>query len=331
MSDNIDVQEIPVENNEEKLLGGCHSCSANSITTLALPTPLTEFFRISLRGGCVSKGVGMRNLGYGTINLTTTEIPLGSTIEKAFLYWAVMPPAGEQALNTGKFNGNDIVGTLIGTPTAPCWDFLEEIDVFRAEIDPLLVNIGSNNLTDFPSGVVDGTPPVDNQTPPLIDGASLVVIFRNPSFSFKTIIINDGGDTIFTFPGSVSTTFNNIQPIATPVTAETTYIVADGQLRFPLDRAIFNTQTIAGPGSVPPLKPEDAFDGSDGSSIAGYQNDGLWDTLTVDVSNLINPGDLTATAEIINDTDCLTYVAQVLCIDSVEATRGINFIDLKIE
>ncbi|NLT96438.1 MAG: hypothetical protein GXW85_13085, partial [Clostridia bacterium] len=93
-----------------------------------------------------------------------------------------------------------------------------------------------------------------------------------------------------------------------PLKAKTTYIVADGQSQLNDDTALFN-------GTV--VQPPEAFPGADGP---------LWDTLTKDVSNLINPGDTMATAGIITTTDCLTWVAQVFSVrrDGSLTLRGIK-------
>lgn len=304
----------------KNLLYGTHDPNFKIKPSLLLsPVPLTEFFRTSLPGGCVAKGVGMRNRGFGDIDLTG-EIPLGSTIEKAFLYWGVMFGVNQPEDPTGNINGNPLVGTLIATPVSPCWP-PPQINVYRADVTAF-VNNGVNSLTDFPSGVTDSTPPLENTTPPLIDGASLVVIFRNPALPTRTIIINDGGETSTGFQ-TLTTTFNNIQPITEPVEVKTIYIVADGQFNAPNDSALFNDQPVAGPGT--PIKPEDAFDGADGRSIPGFDLLGLWDTLTIDVSSLINSGDTSASASIVSQSDCLVYISQVLCINSISPTRGVDF------
>lgn len=308
---------------KEKMLYGGHEIFSKDVpSNLLSPTPLTEFFRISLPGGCTAKGIGMRNRGFGDIDLTG-EIPPGSTIEKAFLYWAVMFNTDQPENPTGKINDNLITGTLIASPQGPCWS-PPEINIYRADVTSF-ANNNINSLTEFPSGVTNSTPPQDDQTPPLLEGASLVVIFRNPALPTRTIIINDGGETITGFQ-TVSTSFNNIQPIASPVEAKTIYIVADGQFRFLHDTALFNNQPVAGPGTL--IKTADAFDGADGRAIPGYDLDGLWDTLTLDVSSKINVNDIDATASISDESDCLTYIAQVLYINNPSPTRGINFISL---
>lgn len=92
-----------------------------------------------------------------------------------------------------------------------------------------------------------------------------------------------------------------------PLKAKTTYIAADGQPQ-DIDSALFN-------GTV--VQPDNAFTGADGE---------LWDTLTKDISNLVNPGDTMATAGIDTTSDCLTWVAQVFSVrkDSSLTLRGIK-------
>lgn len=97
----------------------CQNCEEITIQAIN-PVTLTEFFRITLNGDYTAKGIGMRNIGSGTIDLTG-EIPAGSTIEKAFLYWAVVPPGTGPADPNGRINGNLITGQIIASPTQPCW------------------------------------------------------------------------------------------------------------------------------------------------------------------------------------------------------------------
>lgn len=202
------------------------------------------------------------------------------------------------------------------TAGSPCWpnfdDAIQErvlLDVFRADVTGVAVP-GVNSLTGFPSGLTDGTPPQDAPSAfPLAEGASLVCVFSDPRFPFKTVLIHDGAQTIATEIVSLQLTGFNA---AAPVVARTTYVVGDGQLRFPSDIASFNSVPVAGPGTG--VKTADAFDGGDGTAV--YPLDGLWDTLTLDVSSLVNPGDTTALASVTAGAggDCLTYVAQVFSV-----------------
>ncbi len=276
--------------------------------------PLDESFRMTLRGGYVAAGVGMRNVGGGTI---TVDLPADSTIAKAFLYWAVIRQPTQPPLNTGTLNGIGIAGTPIGTTGDPCWPFFLSgnlTDVYRADVTALAVD-GANGLTVFPSGLTDHTPPQDAPSAfPLLEGASLVVIFENPGFDLNTVVIRDGAQSFAN--QSLSTAFGSFNPGAAPAgqVAQTTYIVGDGQARFAGDRAAFNGASVAGPGTG--LKPADAFDGADGIASV-FPLDGLWDTLTVDVSSFFPPGTLTpasAAVDASGSSDCLTWCVQALSV-----------------
>jgi hypothetical protein len=281
--------------------------------------PLSESFRLQVKGDYVAAGVGMRNLGSGTI---TISLPADSAIVQARLYWAIVRPPGPPASNTGTFNGTGITGTLVGTSGTPCWPFPSFagafIDVYRADVTGIAVN-GLNTLTGFPSGLTNNAPPQSAPAAfPLLEGASLVVIFHNPLFDFNTVVIRDGAHTFAN--QFVTTAFGSFTPASATSAdqiAQTTYIVADGQSRFPSDRARFNSVFVAGPGTG--LKPADAFDGADGIGPV-FPLDGLWDTLTVDVSAFFTSGtstpvstDVDASASI----DCLTWAAQVLSVKTV--------------
>jgi len=285
--------------------------------------PLTQSYSQTLQGDYVAAGVGMRNVGGGTIPIA---LPGGSTIEKAFLYWSIIRPAGPAAPNTGTFNGAPILGTLVGTSGSPCWleaDAL--IDNYRADVTTIAVD-GANTLTGFPSGVTDNSPPVSSIVAPLLEGATLVVVFENPAFDLNTVVIRDGAQTFAA--QAVSTPFGMFTAAPSTVAdqaAQTSYVVADGQARFAGDRASFNGLFVAGPGT--PLKAADAFDGADGI-VPVSPTDGLWDTLNVDVSSFFTPGVATAATTDVDaslSVDCLTYVAQVLSVK----TRLSEALDIK--
>ena len=62
-----------------------------------------------------------------------------------------------------------------------------------------------------------------------LEGASLVIIFSNPTFTTKQISINDGGVALNGNPLSeASTIFTGFIVSDSPI-AKTTYIVGDGQ------------------------------------------------------------------------------------------------------
>ena len=306
--------QSPVARADEPPNGG----KPSGIGILALigpQVPLTQSFSQEVRGDYVAAGIGMRNKGFGTINIA---LPAGSTKVKAFLYWQIIRDTAGSAPATGTMNGTGITGTLLGSSGSPCWGGTL-IDVFRADVTSIAVN-GANVLTNFPSGDTDGhnpfTPPT---TFPLLEGASLVVVFQNPAFDFNTVVIKDGAQTFDA--QTVATSFGNFTAApsnATDQAAQTTYIVGDGQAIFAGDQASFNSTIVAGPTSA--VKPADAFDGADG--IAFYPTTGLWDTLNLNVSSFFTPGVATpASADITagTGTDCLTWGAQVLSVKTHQA------------
>jgi hypothetical protein len=285
--------------------------------------PLAQSYSQTLQGDYVAAGVGMRNIGGGTIAIAP---PGGSTIEKAFLYWSIIRPAGPAAPNTGTLNGTPILGTLVGTSGSPCWleaDAL--IDNYRADVTTIALD-GANTLTGFPSGVTDNSSPVSSIVAPLLEGATLVVVFENPAFDLNTVVIRDGAQTFAA--QAVSTPFGMFTAAPSTVAdqaAQTSYVVADGQARFAGDRASFNGLFVAGPGT--PLKAADAFDGADGI-VPVSPTDGLWDTLNVDISSFFTPGVATAATTDVDaslSVDCLTYVSQVLSVK----TRLSEGLDIK--
>ena len=250
------------------------------------------FYSTSIQGDYVAAGVGMRGTGSGTI--TISGIPGGSTIVKAFLYWAIVDVSEEPSFKGGVFDGTSITGTLIGTDDDPCWIGTTTTFAYRADVTALVPGNGIYSLTGFATGPVF-------TTPPLLEGASLVIVFSNPASAYRDIVIFDGADTIGGAVSSVSTTISGFTASAAPI-AKTTYIVADGQDPYS-DDTLFNGVIIA----------SDAFDGSDGE---------LWDTDTYDVSALVLAGDKSATVKIQRVGDCLVHIAQVFSVTSLVPRVG---------
>ncbi len=86
--------------------------------------------------------------------------------------------------------------------------------------------------------------------------------------------------------------------------ATTTYVVADGQ-------EAGNTATFDGT-----TQPGVSFPGADPQAVPDYSSGNLWDTVTTDVSTLVNPGDTTAALAVTGNADCLVWVGQVLAVSA---------------
>jgi hypothetical protein len=266
----------------------------------------------TIQGDYVAAGVGMRNIGSGSIDIS---IPAGATIRNAWLFWAVIWD-GTAPPSTGTFNGTAINGTYVGTTGSPCWGG-DGLDFFYANVGSL-VTTGTNTLTNFPSGLTNNATPIGNVVFPLMEGATLVVLYCHPAWDFNDVALYAGAQTFATqtTPNDFGsyTGWNGGNPA--DQTAQTTFIMADGQARFAGDGTEFMTVAMSGPGTA--IKTADAFDGEDGLLTVGA-NDGLWDTHTLDVSSFFSNGVLTAaSASAIAGTggDCISWGGQVISVKS---------------
>lgn len=236
--------------------------------------PLTEFFNETLNGDYLAGGAGLFCSGSGII-VVSDNIPSGALIEAAFLYWQPSRGLGDPIDATGILNGTPIEGQVLTTVNYPAQ---QNNDFIRADVTEE-AQFGSNTLTDFPHNTL---------------GASLVIVYSHPSLPLKSVIINDGG--IIFQQERIDTTFENFIAGGLPLDAKTTYIVGEGTASLRGDEAIFNDTVVEGP---------DAFRSRDGL---------FWDTLTVDVGNLVSPGDTSAEASISTNGDILVWIAQVFSV-----------------
>lgn len=289
--------------------------------TIGPQVPLSAFRRYTIEGDVTAAGTGMRNVGSGTITLS---LPPGAGVLRAFLYWAIIAP--NQPAATGTLNAKAIAGTLIAQTGDPCWPNFNEASadpptlftwVYRADVSTAIVD-GDNALAGFPTGLTGGEPPLANGSAfPLLDGATLVVVYTDAAAPTRTIVLYDGGETFFDDSSSVTMSLGAMPAVA-PVDATTFYVVADGQGAFKGDGALLNGVAVAGPGAA--LRPLDAFDGTDGGGPAVPH--GLWDTLEADVSQVVQAGASSAVASVVSEDqgDCLTWVAQAMSVVVVQTT-----------
>ncbi len=282
-------------------------------------TALAPFTGGTLQGDYVAAGVGMRNVGSGTINLS---VPAGGTIVRAFLFWAIIWD-GTPPPNTGMLNSTAIAGTLEGTSGSPCWGGTG-INFYSANVTGIAVD-GANSLTGFPSGLTNNAPPQGNAVFPLLEGATLVFVFSHPMWDYNTIAIYTGANTF----ASQSVLYNVGSYTGWTAgnpgdqLAQHTYVVADGQARFAGGGTAFNGTPTSGPGTG--IKTPDAFDGADGI-LPVFALDGLWDTHTLDVSSFFPNGvNTAANAEASAQSDCLSWGTHVI---SVKTSLN-AFVDIK--
>jgi len=265
------------------------------------PTPETALFNSQvtpfavLTGpyAYVAKGAALRDQGYGQINLTWPGSST-SNLVAAYMLWSEMnnsvPPS------YGWLNGVNITGswTAYATPS-PCWS-QTYIYTFIAEVTKYVKN-GINNLTNFPSSLTNGYDPWNQSETGILDeGVSLIAIYDSHSSTDQQITVYSGS---LTSEGQTLSAQLNYST-TNRTNATTTYIVADGQL--PGNEAEWNGTVIDA----------DAFPGSDPhESPYTWSYGNLSDTKTFSVNVTLGSNNTTA-AMFPTDSDCFTWVGQVL-------------------
>ncbi len=284
----------------------------------------------------VAAGAAMRNFGSGTIRLR--GIPPASTVVRAYLYWALIcapSPSGTcPTATTGQFEGHAISGNLYGSAPQPCWGVLAPIGAYRADVTGLMpatttvavankVANGDYQLTGFPSGRTDGSNPwVTSTIPPLMEGATLVVIYSNPSLSGGFTFINNAPVTIIGTTADIANPIPPSIPAGQGLSRKLTRFGADGQ-RYATPTSTLATSTektwvfagivpapgtqIAGPGSL--IDVDSDWNGGDGRPIPE-----LWDTRTTAFTGTgaIPSGVTSYTVRYASLGDCITPIGHVL-------------------
>jgi hypothetical protein len=179
-------------------------------------------------GGLIAKGVGTWEECQGA--MTIRELPQGSDLIRAFLYWGCVREARDRDCF---FNDSLVTGQQIGTDGP--------YTCFRADVTRLFT--GNNEYA------VSGLH-VD------VQGFSLVVIYSQPKDRLTRIVINDGCDCNGDGGGWQWMTPTYFGDFVRPdsFSAAITYIVGEGQPEV-YDSTTFMDTTLALNG----------FDGSDGS------------------------------------------------------------------
>jgi hypothetical protein len=238
-------------------------------------------------GGLAAAGVGFAGRGAQPKVVAPIElqsVPTGATILSADLYYVTI--GGPHP--TIAMQGKALWPALIGHAEDTCWQLKAGNFVYRADVTRMVSGNGTYVLSGFPSSV-DGS--VDGQ------GASLVVLYRNPNDQRRNLIVR--GETIASVRngGSISKTLAGFTIPARPDAVWSLNLVGDGQ----------------------PAGDRLAFNGIDTGSKAVFQGaDGeFWDTHRDDVKKLVKPGDraFTTTITVPQTEDCLIWVLDALVIE----------------
>jgi hypothetical protein len=258
----------------------------------------------TVHGGYVAAGIGMRNLGYGTIAIT--GVPDGASIKSATLLWDIVADQPSASFAQGTIDGKAVSGNAVASGASPCWPEGSSNFSYEADVTQLVTGNGKYSLAGFAAGEDDGADPWNVGTvAPLLEGASLVVVYQLASMPSTVVQIAGGASEIADDTGSAQLAGFTASAQAK---ATTTYIVGDGQ-DIGTKYATFDGATVPGTG----------FTGSDPQAVPRYSQGDLWDTTTADVSSSVKPGDTSAPLSITSAVDngyydCIVWVGQVLAV-----------------
>ena len=241
-------------------------------------------------------------------NLPPRRLHLSAT-----LLWDIVADSSDASFAQGKVDGQAVSGTAEASGASPCWSEGSSNYSYKADVTKFVTGNGGYSLTGFATGEDDGADPWQvGTTSPLLEGASLVVVYQLASMPSTVVQIAGGANEIGDETGTAQLTGFTV---GTQAKATTTYIVADGQ-ELGAKSATFDGTTV----------PDAGFTGSDPQAVPRYSQGNLWDTTTADVSSSVKPGDTSAALSITSATaggyyDCVVWVGQVLAVS--RATVGI--------
>jgi len=311
------------------LLGGV-APGQSALSARVIPTgPLSFFKNFFVTGDYVTGAVGLQGQGVNgkaTGSIAISGVPAGVDIVAAYLYFQVVTKQsdGPDSGSVGAtFNGYPLstpsgpFAKVLGEGTSPCWsggggtgDSGGEKRTFTYRADVLrFLPIGSDGEV-----VANGTHQVQipdagsGNATPLAFGATLLLVYRDPSKPLTAVVIYDGS---FTLNNQNQTLTQGIEghyePADTP-NARITYIAGAGQSN--------KNETVSFNGAPLAVSP---FASSAGAA---------WDTISRDV----NPGtgsSVTTSISIagLSGADCLNFGAIVFK-TAVKDTDGDGLLDM---
>lgn len=306
-------QRATAEEGEDFGSNGAVHPSKARITSI--PVELRKvLFNHTGRYGFVAAGVGLRNVGHGTINL---RVPHRASLVSAYLFWAVI--GGDTASgreDIAVMDGERVAGTLIGEDLSPCW-IPPKIRAYYADVFRVVVRTGgpvdAHEIGGFASYLRTGEDPwpsvqptttseVTPQIAPMMEGASLVLIFSSDKLPIRNLVVLAGCVSLCGVPGILTAT----HPAKLAAVAETSAVIGDGQVAgvgmpnsksYVVDSTTLQTNTLN--GDDPTLQSYGQFKG------------GLWDTKNFQVGAVIPNGATSHTVTVNAANDCLTWVAYI--------------------
>ena len=205
-----------------------HSVAPTGAVAPAPADALTYFKSFFVTGDYAVAGTGLRGRGvngYATGTVQFAGVPANADIVAAFLYWQVVSrdTIGPESGSTGaKFDGKPLSALvtqddgsvvekpsakLIGAGSAPCWSagggtgtsggtkvtYTYRADVLRYfDIDP----VTGKPVVNGPHSVTVPDAGSSGNGLPIALGASLMIVYRDPSRPLSAIVIYDGAYTL---------------------------------------------------------------------------------------------------------------------------------------
>ena len=201
--------------------------------------------------------IGGPNLKYAKGTIRLSGVPANADIVAAFLYWQALENTSQPSGAHGTFLGNKITGKQIAHAGAiGCWSSgggsgtgtgAQALRNYRADVMRFLpVNTMPNggpsgqrqvNAVDFTVALPDsgggGTQSsgTSNQAT-LLQGASLVVVYRDPTQPLRSVVLYDGGYTLNSSSPMMTQTVQGFYEASNNPVAQMTHIVGDGDSSF---------------------------------------------------------------------------------------------------
>jgi hypothetical protein len=304
----------------------------STVSARVIPTgPLNFFKNFFVTGDYVTGAVGLQGQGVGgkaTGSIAINGVPAGVDIVAAYLYWQVVTKQsdGPDSGSVGAtFNGYPLstptgpFAKVLGDGTSPCWSggggtgesggekrtFTYRTDVLRflpIGPDGEVAANGSYQVQVPDAGSGNG-----NATPIAL-GATLLMVYRDPSKPLTAVVIYDGSSTINNQNQTLTQSLEGHYEPADVPNARITYIGGAGQAN--------KNETVSFNGAPLAVSPF--------ASTAGA----AWDTLSYSV----NPGtgsSVTTSISIagVSGADCLTFGAMVFK-TAVKDTDGDGLLDI---
>ena len=276
-----------------------------------------------------SGGVGLRNLGTGTLHVSGVTPP----VKGAYLYWAVITTGAATAADKSVTlertfpaagHSETLTGTLLGTGATPCWPG-NTISVFKATVPVSDVSGNGSYQVAFTkpgaSGSTAGGDPWLSATLPLVEGASLVVVGTGTG----TVYLFDKGIAGHTFGNHTNPETYNYSLLLTSATtggqvlfenigadgqigsSRTAGILSANQPYLAAKQSLINNQLIAGPYNAEYIDYDSDWNGNSAAPLPR-----LWDDVGHDITAVAPAGTKTLNVSVTTQGDCLTPVANVV-------------------